>query len=40
MATVEEQLKELAEIEAKFDRIDAGMDEWERKYSHLLSDAK
>lgn len=40
MATVEEQRKELAEIRAEFDRIDAGMDEWERKYAHLLSGSK
>ena len=32
MATVEEQLKELAEIEAKFDRAEARLDAWEKKW--------
>ena len=40
MATVKEQLKELEEIEAEFERVNAGMDEWERKYAHLLSGSK
>ena len=32
MATVEEQLKELAEIEAKFDRVRDMIAEWDKKY--------
>ena len=32
MATVEEQLEELAKIEAKFDRADAMLAEWDKKH--------